>query len=53
MCTYIRVAYETEKWPIPEGFDYYLKKRYGEDYMVIPEESKRERHVYAEIDLGE
>ena len=53
MCNYIKADFETEKWYIPKGFDYYLKLRYGEDYMTIPAEEDRERHVYARVDLEE
>ena len=53
MCNYIKTDFETEEWYIPKGFDYYLKLRYGYDYMAIPAETDRERHVYAKIDLGE
>ncbi len=53
MCNYILTNFETEKWYIPEGFDYYLKLRYGTDYMSLPNEADIEKHVYAKIDLGE
>ena len=53
MCNYIKTDFETEQWYIPKGFDYYLKIRYGKDYMTIPAEKDREKHVYAKIDLGE
>ena len=37
------VDFEDTKMPVPNNADAYLLKLYG-DYMVIPEESKRERH---------
>lgn len=53
MCNYILTDFETERWYIPAGYDYYLKLRYGNNYMSIPREEDIERHVYARIDLGE
>ena len=37
----------------PYIFDYYLKLRYGEDYMTIPTDAEKEKHVYAKIDFRE
>ncbi len=53
MCNFVETDFETEKWYIPEGYDYYLKLRYGNDYMIPPKETDKERHVYARVDLGE
>ena len=36
--------FEGRMWNVPKGYDNYLTQMYGE-YMKIPEESKRERHV--------
>ena len=52
MCKYIKTDFETEKWYIPAGYDYYLKLRYGKNYMSLPKEEDIERHVYAKIELG-
>ena len=38
---------------IPKDFDYYLSIRYGGNYMELPPEDKRERHVYAKLELAE
>ena len=37
------IDFEGEVFNIPEGYDEYLEKLYG-DYMVIPPEDKREHH---------
>jgi len=36
---------------LPEKYDYYLSKRYG-DYMVIPPRDKQVLSVYSKLDLG-
>ena len=48
----IKTPFESEEWYIPKGYKYYLDIRYP-SYMTIPKEEDRERHVYAELDLGE
>lgn len=53
VCKYIPVDFCNEHFFIPEGYDYYLCKRYGQDYMTLPKEEERERHIYIEIDLGD
>lgn len=53
MCEYILTDFESEKWYIPKGYDYYLRLRYGEDYMTMPDESEIERHIYAKIEFPE
>ena len=53
MCNYLIADFETEKWYIPKGYDYYLKIRYGKDYMTIPDDSEKEMPMYAKIDLGD
>lgn len=37
---------------IPNDYDAYLRKQYG-DYMTLPPEEKRQRHYYLELDFGE
>ncbi len=44
--------FETENWCLPNPPEEYLSLRYGSDYMKIPEEKDRERHVYVELDIG-
>lgn len=51
MTKYKRHKFETEDWSILDDADYYLKLRYGDDYMKIPEEGDREYHSYIEINL--
>ena len=45
------VDFENKKFPIPIGYDKYLKQLYR-DYMTIPEEQDRRGHVGAIIDLN-
>lgn len=52
LCEPVKAPFETEEFYLPKGYDYYLKLRYH-DYMTLPKEEDRERHVYAMIDLGE
>ena len=52
VCNMIKTPFESEEWYIPKGYKYYLDIRYP-SYMTIPKEEDRERHVYAELDLGE
>ncbi len=47
----IPTEFEGHTANIPSNSDYYLRNRYGEDYMTIPPENKRERHVYVEFEL--
>ena len=51
MCRYVKHDFEGRAWPIPGGVEYYLKKRYGEDYMQLPPADKREKHVYVKLNL--
>lgn len=44
--------FEGGKFFGPVGYHTYLSKLYG-DYMQIPPENKRERHIALEIDFGE
>lgn len=46
------VPFEREAFPIPVAPEYYLRIRYGEDYMVLPSAENRERHAYFRFDLG-
>lgn len=52
VCNVIKVPFENKEWFIPKGYKYYLDIRYP-DYMKIPPVEQRERHVYAELDLGD
>ena len=52
MCKYCECTFDGYRWSIPLGYDYYLKKRYGNNYMVIPSKEKREKHLYVKLDFG-
>jgi len=52
MC-YIRNAkFEGLDLYLPAGVENYLTSLYGADYMIPPEEGKREKHPYVEVDLS-
>ena len=44
-------VFEGERVMLPGDVHTYLHKLYGSDYMLPPEESKRERHFYVELVL--
>lgn len=43
--------FEDRQFYIPEDSDYYLRIRYGNDYMTPPDSSKQEQHVFIKFDL--
>ncbi len=47
----IEVMFEGKKFFAPVGYEEYLQNLYG-DYMQIPPEDKRERHIALKIDFG-
>lgn len=49
---YIQTKHEFEgrQWNVPKEYDKYLKNMYG-DYMKLPSEDKRERHVLVEFKI--
>ncbi len=51
MCNYVKHTFGKHQWNIPAGYQYYLTKRYGKNYMVVPSKNKQERHVYVKLDL--
>ncbi len=53
MTDLIKMPFEDTEFYIMRDYDYYLKIRYGDDYMTPPPEGRRERHHYIEFDLGE
>ena len=50
-CNYTKIIFEGRECYLPQNYDSYLKRRYGE-YMTPPDESKHERNVYLSYDLG-
>lgn len=48
----IKVPFEGYSWQVTADYHKYLEGLYG-DYMIIPPESKREKHILLEFDLGE
>ena len=44
-------VFEGENFLLPENTEYYLLKRYGENYMQIPEREERERHAFVRFSL--
>ncbi len=42
--------FEGRNWNVPKSYDKYLKSRYG-DYMKIPKEGEREKHVVLSFNL--
>ena len=40
----IYLVFENQQYPAPVGFADYLKRLYGEDYMQLPPEEKRQTH---------
>ncbi len=52
MTDLIKMPFGDTEFYIMRDYDYYLKKRYGENYMTPPPEGEKERHHYIEFDLG-
>ncbi|MBS4900205.1 MAG: LicD family protein [Clostridiales bacterium] len=46
------VRFESVKAYIPANYQEYLSKLYGDDYMVLPPEEKRESHPIMRLDFG-
>ncbi len=53
MCTLKKSPFADKMFYIMSDSDYYLKLRYGPDYMTPPPEDKKERHLYVEFDLNQ
>ena len=52
MCNFERMEFEGHLFPVMKGYDYFLSKRYGKDYMTIPPKEKWERHACVELNLN-
>ena len=48
---YVRINFEDTMLPVTADYDNYLKRLFG-DYMSMPDEEKRERHLIYSIKLG-
>lgn len=46
-------VFENHTFRIPQKYDYYLTKVYGEDYMEIPPFEKRKNHQIIKLDFGD
>lgn len=44
--------FEGIRVPLPNNPDAYMTQLYGSDYMMLPPEEKREKHVVIKFDLG-
>lgn len=51
-CTMKTMKFEGRDYPVCKGMDSYMRRLYGDDYMVIPPLEKREKHLWWEFDLG-
>lgn len=49
-CESVFMEFEGYNWRIPKNYDKYLRHMYG-DYMTIPKENSREKHVLLEFEL--
>ena len=45
MSKQVYMDFEKSKFAIPSGYDQYLRNLYGDDYMRIPDASKRKQHL--------
>lgn len=52
MCTIKAIDFSGNPYFVPEDPDYYLRIRYGEEYMKIPPETDKEQHAFIQFDLG-
>lgn len=49
----IYVPFEDTELPVPKGYDVYLRRLYGDNYMELPPVGKREQHPLMKVDFGE
>ena len=53
MCRFVMMPFEDREYPVFKGVHRIMKQRFGEDYMQLPPEDKREKHSFIRLDLGE
>ena len=51
MCVFTMLPFEDREFPVYSGAHRILKQRYGDDYMELPQEDKREKHTCIELQL--
>lgn len=52
-CELGTLPFEGRKYPVSVDIKNYMVRLYGKDYMQVPPEDKREKHVCWEFDLGD
>ena len=52
MLKYKNLQFENRVYPFMIDTDYFCRMRYGDDYMQVPPENKREKHMYVHLDLN-
>lgn len=48
-----KAPFEGKSFRLPQDVKVYLTQLYGKDYMTLPPEEKREKHVVYELDFGD
>ena len=51
MSDVVKIKFRNIELPVPKGYDYYLRTRYGENYIIPPNEKGRETHKYIAVRL--
>lgn len=51
MCCYKDLIFEGKYYPFMEDVDYFCKMRFGDNYMELPPNEKREKHMYISLNL--
>ncbi len=51
MCQFTVMPFEDKEFPVYSGVHNIMRQRYGDDYMKLPPEEKREKHVCIEFRL--
>lgn len=46
-----KCSFEGHDWNVPKDIEGYLKSMYGDNYMEIPSEEKRETHILLELEF--